>query len=103
MTSGQLSSGLAYLCSVARYNNLKNHLKNCSGCSSTSSSSDSNGNYNNSRHNTDTNNCILRAQATDLSNTSQDVDELEIQEHVQHQTTTIADNVPNAMFMQIRL
>ncbi|GJX20846.1 hypothetical protein Tco_0223523 [Tanacetum coccineum] len=27
-----------------------------------------------------------------------DVDELEIQEHVQHQTTTIADNVPNAMF-----
>ncbi|GJU84192.1 retrovirus-related pol polyprotein from transposon TNT 1-94 [Tanacetum coccineum] len=34
----------------------------------------------------------------DLSNTSQDVDELEIQEHVQHQTATIADNVPNAMF-----
>ncbi|GJY68206.1 retrovirus-related pol polyprotein from transposon TNT 1-94, partial [Tanacetum coccineum] len=28
----------------------------------------------------------------------QDVDELEIQEHVQHQTETIADNVPNAMF-----
>ncbi|GJY87549.1 putative ribonuclease H-like domain-containing protein [Tanacetum coccineum] len=38
------------------------------------------------------------SQATDLSNTSQDVDELEIQEHVQHQTATIADNVPNAMF-----
>ncbi|GKF53832.1 retrovirus-related pol polyprotein from transposon TNT 1-94, partial [Tanacetum coccineum] len=27
-----------------------------------------------------------------------DVDELEIQEHAQHQTATIADNVPNAMF-----
>ncbi|GJX06708.1 retrovirus-related pol polyprotein from transposon TNT 1-94 [Tanacetum coccineum] len=41
---------------------------------------------------------IASSQATDLSNTSQDVDELEIQEHVQHQTATIADNVPNAMF-----
>ncbi|GJR57313.1 hypothetical protein Tco_1499475 [Tanacetum coccineum] len=29
---------------------------------------------------------------------SPDVDELEIQEHVQHQTATIADNVPNVMF-----
>ncbi|GKF88158.1 hypothetical protein Tco_0259035, partial [Tanacetum coccineum] len=33
-----------------------------------------------------------------LSNTSQDIDELETQQHVQHQTATIADNVPNAMF-----
>ncbi|GKA55770.1 retrovirus-related pol polyprotein from transposon TNT 1-94, partial [Tanacetum coccineum] len=41
---------------------------------------------------------IASSQATDLSNTSQDVDELEIQEHVQHQPATIADNVPNAMF-----
>ncbi|GKF75000.1 hypothetical protein Tco_0224444 [Tanacetum coccineum] len=41
---------------------------------------------------------IASSQATDLSNTSHDVDELEIQEHVQHQTATIADNVPNAMF-----
>ncbi|GJV34422.1 hypothetical protein Tco_1394822 [Tanacetum coccineum] len=28
----------------------------------------------------------------------QDVDELETQQHVQHQPATIADNVPNAMF-----
>ncbi|GJR01284.1 hypothetical protein Tco_0524268 [Tanacetum coccineum] len=41
---------------------------------------------------------IASSQATDLSNTSQDVDELDIQEHVQHQPATITDNVPNAMF-----
>ncbi|GJQ89560.1 hypothetical protein Tco_0000699 [Tanacetum coccineum] len=33
-----------------------------------------------------------------LKNQLKDVDELETQEHVQHQTATIADNVPNAMF-----
>ncbi|GJV71444.1 hypothetical protein Tco_1491439 [Tanacetum coccineum] len=45
---------------------------------------------------------IASSQATVLSNTSQDVDELEIQEHVQHQPATIADNVPNAyVTMQI--
>ncbi|GJS80285.1 retrovirus-related pol polyprotein from transposon TNT 1-94 [Tanacetum coccineum] len=38
------------------------------------------------------------SQATNFPNTSQDVDELETQQHVQHQPTTIADNVPNAMF-----
>ncbi|GJT18800.1 retrovirus-related pol polyprotein from transposon TNT 1-94 [Tanacetum coccineum] len=39
------------------------------------------------------------SQATTLPNTSQDVDEIETQQqHVQHQTATIADNVPNAMF-----
>ncbi|GJZ03720.1 hypothetical protein Tco_0536995, partial [Tanacetum coccineum] len=38
------------------------------------------------------------SQATNFSNTSQDVDELETQQHVQHQPATIADNVPNAMF-----
>ncbi|GJY15307.1 retrovirus-related pol polyprotein from transposon TNT 1-94 [Tanacetum coccineum] len=38
------------------------------------------------------------SQATKFSNTSQDVDELETQQHVQHQPATIADNVPNAMF-----
>ncbi|GJZ53164.1 retrovirus-related pol polyprotein from transposon TNT 1-94 [Tanacetum coccineum] len=38
------------------------------------------------------------SQATTLLNTSQDVDELETQQHVQHQPATIADNVPNAMF-----
>ncbi|GJY81396.1 retrovirus-related pol polyprotein from transposon TNT 1-94 [Tanacetum coccineum] len=38
------------------------------------------------------------SQATNLPNTSQDVDELETQQHVQHQPATIADNVPNAMF-----
>ncbi|GKE38062.1 retrovirus-related pol polyprotein from transposon TNT 1-94, partial [Tanacetum coccineum] len=37
-------------------------------------------------------------QATKFPNTSQDVDELETQQHVQHQPATIADNVPNAMF-----
>ncbi|GKD22787.1 retrovirus-related pol polyprotein from transposon TNT 1-94 [Tanacetum coccineum] len=38
------------------------------------------------------------SQATNLPNTSQDVDELATQQHVQHQPATIADNVPNAMF-----
>ncbi|GKD59678.1 hypothetical protein Tco_1297187, partial [Tanacetum coccineum] len=38
------------------------------------------------------------SQATNLTNTSQDVDELETQQHVQHQPVTIADNVPDAMF-----
>ncbi|GJY95447.1 hypothetical protein Tco_0511808, partial [Tanacetum coccineum] len=37
------------------------------------------------------------SQATNFPNTSQDVDELETQQHVQHQPVTIADNVPNAM------
>ncbi|GKB75095.1 hypothetical protein Tco_0936507 [Tanacetum coccineum] len=32
------------------------------------------------------------------SQAPQDVDELETQQHVQHQPVTIADNVPNAMF-----
>ncbi|GJT65516.1 retrovirus-related pol polyprotein from transposon TNT 1-94 [Tanacetum coccineum] len=39
------------------------------------------------------------SQATNFPNTSQDVDELKTQQqHVQHQPTTIADNVLNAMF-----
>ncbi|GKE37053.1 retrovirus-related pol polyprotein from transposon TNT 1-94 [Tanacetum coccineum] len=38
------------------------------------------------------------SQATTLPNTSQDVDKLETQQHVQHQPATIADSVPNAMF-----
>ncbi|GKD95429.1 hypothetical protein Tco_1375266 [Tanacetum coccineum] len=38
------------------------------------------------------------SQATNFPNTLQDVDELKTQQHVQHQPTTIADNVPNAMF-----
>ncbi|GJV82359.1 retrovirus-related pol polyprotein from transposon TNT 1-94 [Tanacetum coccineum] len=38
------------------------------------------------------------SQATNFPNTSQDVDELEPQQHVQHQPATIANNVPNAMF-----
>ncbi|GJR05515.1 retrovirus-related pol polyprotein from transposon TNT 1-94 [Tanacetum coccineum] len=38
------------------------------------------------------------SQATNFSNTSQDVDELETQQHIQHQPATIADNVPNVMF-----
>ncbi|GKD24466.1 retrovirus-related pol polyprotein from transposon TNT 1-94 [Tanacetum coccineum] len=38
------------------------------------------------------------SQATNFPNTSQDVDELKTQQHVQHQPATIADNVPNAMF-----
>ncbi|GKF07572.1 retrovirus-related pol polyprotein from transposon TNT 1-94, partial [Tanacetum coccineum] len=38
------------------------------------------------------------SQATNFPNTSQDVDELETQQRVQHQPATIADNVPNAMF-----
>ncbi|GJT04866.1 retrovirus-related pol polyprotein from transposon TNT 1-94 [Tanacetum coccineum] len=56
--------------------------KNCSGCSSTSSSSDLNGNYNNSRHRTDTNKFILSSYK--FSNTSQDVGELETQQHTLH-------------------
>ncbi|GJR54268.1 hypothetical protein Tco_1404789 [Tanacetum coccineum] len=43
------------------------------------------------------------SQATNFLNTSQDVDELETQQHVQHQPATIADNVLNAMFDEIRL
>ncbi|GKD68027.1 retrovirus-related pol polyprotein from transposon TNT 1-94 [Tanacetum coccineum] len=38
------------------------------------------------------------SQATNFPSTSHDVDELETQQHVQHQPATIADNVPNAMF-----
>ncbi|GJT68220.1 putative ribonuclease H-like domain-containing protein [Tanacetum coccineum] len=38
------------------------------------------------------------SRATNFPNTSQDVDELETQQHAQHQPATIADNVPNAMF-----
>ncbi|GJT63156.1 putative ribonuclease H-like domain-containing protein [Tanacetum coccineum] len=38
------------------------------------------------------------SQATNFPNTSQDVDKLETQQHVQHQPATTADNVPNAMF-----
>ncbi|GJU90878.1 retrovirus-related pol polyprotein from transposon TNT 1-94 [Tanacetum coccineum] len=38
------------------------------------------------------------SQATNCPNSSQDVDELETQQHGQHQPATIADNVPNAMF-----
>ncbi|GJU24752.1 retrovirus-related pol polyprotein from transposon TNT 1-94 [Tanacetum coccineum] len=41
---------------------------------------------------------IASSQATNFSNTSQDVDELQTHQHVQHQPATIADNVPNAMF-----
>ncbi|GJZ16184.1 hypothetical protein Tco_0551861 [Tanacetum coccineum] len=37
-------------------------------------------------------------QATNLPNTSHNVDELETQQHVQHQPATIADNVPNAIY-----
>ncbi|GKD22767.1 retrovirus-related pol polyprotein from transposon TNT 1-94 [Tanacetum coccineum] len=37
------------------------------------------------------------SQATNFPSTSQNVDELETQQHVQHQPATIADNVPNAM------
>ncbi|GJX57346.1 hypothetical protein Tco_0287243 [Tanacetum coccineum] len=36
--------------------------------------------------------------ATRIPSTSQNADELETQQHVQHQPATIADNVPNAMF-----
>ncbi|GJW70892.1 putative ribonuclease H-like domain-containing protein [Tanacetum coccineum] len=43
------------------------------------------------------------SQATNCPNSSQDVDELETQQHGQHQPATIADNVPNAMFDRIRL
>ncbi|GJW95381.1 retrovirus-related pol polyprotein from transposon TNT 1-94, partial [Tanacetum coccineum] len=38
------------------------------------------------------------SQATNCPNSSQDVDELETQQHGQHQPATIADKVPNAMF-----
>ncbi|GJZ52239.1 retrovirus-related pol polyprotein from transposon TNT 1-94 [Tanacetum coccineum] len=38
------------------------------------------------------------SQATNFPDTLQDVDELETQQHVQHQPTTNADNVPNATF-----
>ncbi|GJU49073.1 retrovirus-related pol polyprotein from transposon TNT 1-94 [Tanacetum coccineum] len=38
------------------------------------------------------------SQATNFSNTLQDVDELQTHQHVQHQPASIADNVPNAMF-----
>ncbi|GJV89786.1 hypothetical protein Tco_1533724 [Tanacetum coccineum] len=38
------------------------------------------------------------SQATNCPISSQDVDELETQQHGQHQPATIADNVPNAMF-----
>ncbi|GJV98686.1 putative ribonuclease H-like domain-containing protein [Tanacetum coccineum] len=38
------------------------------------------------------------SQATNFPNTSQDVDELKTQQHIQHQPATIADNVPNSMF-----
>ncbi|GKC75248.1 hypothetical protein Tco_1126022, partial [Tanacetum coccineum] len=38
------------------------------------------------------------SQATNFPNTSQDVGELETQQHTQHQPATIADNVPNAIF-----
>ncbi|GJZ36887.1 integrase, catalytic region, zinc finger, CCHC-type containing protein [Tanacetum coccineum] len=38
------------------------------------------------------------SQATNFPNTSQDIDEIETQQHVQHQPVTIADNVPNDMF-----
>ncbi|GJW40962.1 putative ribonuclease H-like domain-containing protein [Tanacetum coccineum] len=38
------------------------------------------------------------SQATNCPNSSQDVDELETQQHGQHQPATTADNVPNALF-----
>ncbi|GKC01017.1 retrovirus-related pol polyprotein from transposon TNT 1-94, partial [Tanacetum coccineum] len=38
------------------------------------------------------------SQATNCPNSSQNVDELETQQHGQHHPVTIADNVPNAMF-----
>ncbi|GJU68066.1 hypothetical protein Tco_1254325 [Tanacetum coccineum] len=38
------------------------------------------------------------SQATKFPNTLQDVEELKTQQHIQHQPTTIVDNVPNAMF-----
>ncbi|GJX74096.1 retrovirus-related pol polyprotein from transposon TNT 1-94 [Tanacetum coccineum] len=107
MTSGQISSGLdlTYAPSTittqkprkvnldllfdAMYDDLYwlvNRLllqETAPGCQGTSSSSDSNGNYNNSRHSTDTNNSS--SQATNFPNTSQDVDELETQQHGQIQ------------------
>ncbi|GJS71170.1 putative ribonuclease H-like domain-containing protein [Tanacetum coccineum] len=48
------------------------------------------------QHNTRHHNCILSSYK--FSNPSQDVDELQTHQHVQHQPATIADNVPNAMF-----
>ncbi|GJV10304.1 hypothetical protein Tco_1351845 [Tanacetum coccineum] len=41
------------------------------------------------------------SQATNFPNTSQDVNELKTQQHIQHQPATIADNVPNVMFDEI--
>ncbi|GJT15124.1 retrovirus-related pol polyprotein from transposon TNT 1-94 [Tanacetum coccineum] len=38
------------------------------------------------------------SQATNCPNSSQDVDELETQQHGQHQPATTAENVPNALF-----
>ncbi|GJV41078.1 hypothetical protein Tco_1419518 [Tanacetum coccineum] len=66
-------------------------------CSSHLSSS---GLYGNLQTTVDTASTLTNSssQATNFPNTSQDVDELETQQHVQHQPTTIADNVPNAMF-----
>ncbi|GJT71039.1 retrovirus-related pol polyprotein from transposon TNT 1-94 [Tanacetum coccineum] len=118
MTSGQISSGLdlTYAPSTittqkptegdldllfeAMYDDFiggqPTSLQNCTRCLKHSSSSDST-ELQQQQTLTPTPN-IASSQATDLSNTSQDVDELEIQEHVQHQTATIADNVPNAMF-----
>ncbi|GKE65184.1 hypothetical protein Tco_1519345 [Tanacetum coccineum] len=43
-------------------------------------------------------NSFSSSQATNCPNSSQNVDELETQQHGQHQPTTIADNVPNSMF-----
>nr|GEW64023.1 retrovirus-related Pol polyprotein from transposon TNT 1-94 [Tanacetum cinerariifolium] len=66
--------------------------------------SNSNGIYNNNRHCTDTKKSS--SQATNIPNTSQDVDELETQQQHQQQdkqallkAKTIADNVPNAMLV----
>ncbi|GJW45919.1 retrovirus-related pol polyprotein from transposon TNT 1-94 [Tanacetum coccineum] len=76
---------------------LLQELPSChASCSCSSSSPDSTGQtYNTESTPTP---IIASSQATDFSNTSQDVDELETQQHVQHQPATIADNVPNAMF-----
>nr|GEY28387.1 hypothetical protein [Tanacetum cinerariifolium] len=38
------------------------------------------------------------SQAINFPNTSQDVNELKTQQHVQHQPAIVVDNVPNAMF-----
>ncbi|GJW69624.1 retrovirus-related pol polyprotein from transposon TNT 1-94 [Tanacetum coccineum] len=68
MTSGQISSGLDLTYARSTITSQKPTEREF-----TSSSSDSNGIYNNSRHSTDTNKFI--SQATNFSNTSQDVDE----------------------------